>query len=202
MTSRWIGTFFCLWNHVRLTIERADSIFRDLLSLNFWKAFIRAYYPIPANDDDEIQNISLNKARSVFLAHLSEEDFALPLKTHVAYTVSQNCEWLSAISIHGCKPTLADFMSLADLPNLVLLQLKDVYGFDSKITRAWSQRVLESGGSAFAKLRVLSVYDVFCLTESTLAHFQLLPALDALNVNNSCFGEPRRLKYGNWELIP
>ena len=135
----------------------------------------------------------------MFIANLSMQDFAFPLKTHVSYTVSQSCEWLSAISIQRCRPDLADFMSLADLPNLAFLQLEKVSSFKDEIPRAWSQRVMESDGSAFAKLRILSLHGMY-VTKLCFGYLEALPALHALSMDGH-FDGSLHSKVGSWELL-
>ena len=115
------------------------------------------------------------------------------------YTVSQSCEWLSAISIQRCRPDLADFMSLADLPNLALLQLEKVGTFQEYILRAWSQRAVESDGSAFPRLRVLSLHDML-LHRQCLGYLETLPALYAFGLDGHLIGD-RCFKPGSWERL-
>ena len=135
------------------------------------------------------------------MAFFSSWRAAFTLNQNVSHTVSQQCDWLSAITIGRSSPDIIDYMSLADLPNLVILQFRNVLSFKEFIIRAWSRRVIESGGRAFPSLRVLCMIHQSTLTDPCLRYFENFPALQVIGFSPHNLRVRHHRDVGCWKLL-
>ena len=96
-------------------------------------------------------------------------------------------------------------MAIADLPNLVRLEIAGDVALDDSILRAWSKRVRDDdgGGTVFPKLRKLFLYTAKPTFRDYLSYVGAFPALQVLVYHGlEGFGPGRhcRKAVGPWQL--
>lgn len=102
-------------------------------------------------------------------------------------------------------------MAIAELPNLVKLEISGDTPLDSSILRAWSKRMRDdadnnrnkSGGTIFPKLRQLFLYSVKPTTKDYLSHVGAFPALQVLVYHDYIYPRSNAGKgvfVGPWQL--
>ena len=170
--------------------------------MNFWKAFVCAYNPVLDNEYKNTSDKKFFKNRPVYLGYQSKLDSEFSFKQNISYTFSQKSDWLSAITIANSNPDVSDYMSLADLPNLVFLLIRAVDTFRDSIIRAWSRRVVESDGHVFFNLRILCVLDQWAVTGMCFDYLENFPALQAVGFSGCDSSVNRNRTVAGWKSLP
>lgn len=94
------------------------------------------------------------------------------------YLLSPSSAWLTILSLHDVDMARADWMKLADMPNLALLCTRGLSNqpVEEAVLKAWGHRAVEA--SAFPRLRLLmiDIVQLSCYSLESLAHLPVLSA--------------------------
>lgn len=122
------------------------------------------------------------------------------MQDYLSMAKSEGLHWRVVLSLGATFVTVTELVDIANLPNLVALEIcsspgsisgprdpsnpdLEVAGLEDRIVRTWSELAQSKG--AFAHLRVLRLSYQKCLTKRVLDYLAQLPALEFL-ITSEC----------------